>query len=148
MKDTVYILYWIYSLLYSTLNYSKLLNWLIVHQYVISTHLSTFKPEKQDFAKHAQPQPKKLRAYKMKKVYCPNVPYTLPLMYSCIKLHRPIPNLHMLYVLLAVRWSAHVLALTKSWRIHQRPIIPVETVFVGKIDTMILFCLLHDSHKR
>ena len=36
---------------------------------MISTHLSTFKPEKQDFAKHAQPQPKKLRAYKTKKVY-------------------------------------------------------------------------------
>ena len=35
---------------------------------MISTHLSTFQPQKWDFAKHAQPQPKKVRAYK-KKVY-------------------------------------------------------------------------------
>ena len=30
-------------------------------------HLSTFQPQKSDFAKHAQPQPKKGCAYKMKK---------------------------------------------------------------------------------
>ena len=36
---------------------------------MISTHLSTFQPQKWDFAKHAQPQPKKERAYKKKKVY-------------------------------------------------------------------------------
>ena len=36
---------------------------------MISTHLSTFQPRKWDFAKHAQPQPEKVRAYKKKKVY-------------------------------------------------------------------------------
>ena len=44
------------------------LNRLITYWYLISTHLSTFQPQKWDFAKHAQPQPKKVRAYK-KKVY-------------------------------------------------------------------------------
>ena len=33
---------------------------------MISTHLSTFQPQKWDFAKHAQPQPKKERVYKKK----------------------------------------------------------------------------------
>ena len=30
--------------------------------------LNIFQPQKLDFAKHAQPQPKKVRAYKKKKV--------------------------------------------------------------------------------
>ena len=34
---------------------------------MINTHLSTFQPRKWDFAKHAQPQPKKVRAYIKKK---------------------------------------------------------------------------------
>ena len=34
----------------------------ISHRFMISTHLNTFEPQKGDFAKHAQPQLKKLRA--------------------------------------------------------------------------------------
>ena len=44
------------------------IKWDILHQFMISTQLSTTEPQKWDFAKHAQPQLKKVCAYK-KKVY-------------------------------------------------------------------------------
>ena len=46
---------------------------------MISTHLSTFQPQKWDFAKHAQAQPKKERAYKKKKVYIKMIQYQVKL---------------------------------------------------------------------
>ena len=44
------------------------IKWDILHQFMISTHLSTSEPQKWDFAKHAQPQLKKECAYKKKSV--------------------------------------------------------------------------------
>ena len=42
------------------------IKWDILHQFMISTHLSTSEPQKWDFAKHAQPQLKIWRANEKK----------------------------------------------------------------------------------
>ena len=66
MKDCLYFIVNIFfTVFYSILFYTTphFILKTIVPQYVKSTHLSL----KENFAKHAQPRLKKVRAYKMKK---------------------------------------------------------------------------------